>query len=53
MSLDEAIGILETHNKWRRDEDYPSKLVMAHPTELGHAIDVVVNHFNSEANGTK
>ena len=53
MKLKEAIQILKEHNEWRRfqgannmpTESYPS---MAHPRELGMAIDIVVSHFESK-----
>ena len=53
MKLKEAIQILKEHNEWRRfqgannmpTESYPS---MAHPRELGMAIDTVVSHFESK-----
>jgi len=44
MKLKKALKILDNHNKWRRgDDDYP----MAHPTELGKAIDTVVNEYQN------
>ena len=42
MKLKQAIGILETHNRWRRGDDTMS---MTNPKDLGIAIDVVVEHF--------
>lgn len=42
MKLKKAAEILEQHNKWRRDNDFPSKYEMADPKELGVAIDTVV-----------
>ena len=40
MKLEEAIKILELHNKWRRDK---TRLVeMQHPHDVGIAIDVVI-----------
>ena len=53
MKLKEAIQILKEHNEWRRfqgannmpTESYPS---MAHPRELGIAIDTVVWHFKTK-----
>ena len=42
MKLKEAAEILEKHNKWRRDNDVPSKYEMANPKEIGIAIDTVV-----------
>jgi hypothetical protein len=53
MKLQQAIQILKDHNEWRRFEgtsDAPIELYpsMAHPRELGIAIDTVVNHFESK-----
>jgi hypothetical protein len=53
MKLKQAIQILKDHNTWRRfqgannmpTESYPS---MAHPRELGIAIDTVVWHFETK-----
>ena len=52
MKLQQAIQILKDHNEWRRFEgtsDAPIELYpsMAHPRELGIAIDTVVNHFEN------
>ncbi len=42
MKIEEAIEILENHNKWRRgDDDIP----MTNPKLLGLAIDLVVLEF--------
>ena len=38
MDIQEAVKLLEQHNKWRRGADIP----MANPSELGKAIDMVV-----------
>ena len=44
MKLHKALKILDNHNKWRRgDDDYP----MAHPTELGKAIDTIINEYQN------
>ena len=44
MKLHKALKILDNHNKWRRgDDDYP----MAHPTELGKAIDTVIKEYQN------
>ena len=53
MKLKQAIQILKDHNEWRRFEgtsDAPIELYpsMAHPRELGIAIDTVVWHFESK-----
>ncbi len=46
MTVQEAIQILKEHNKWRRgNEDIPGQ--MTNPTELGVAIDTVVNHYKN------
>lgn len=43
MKLQEAIAILKAHNEWRRGGEGP----MTDPTELGIAIDTVVDDFAS------
>lgn len=42
MNLSEAIKILTLHNQWRRDRSEVNPHEMQNPTELGIAIDVVV-----------
>ena len=42
MELKQAIGILETHNRWRRGEDVEP---MIDPKELGIAIDLIVEYI--------
>lgn len=42
MNLDEAIKTLEAHNQWRRDRSEVNPHEMQNPTELGIAIDVVL-----------
>lgn len=42
MTIKKAIEILEIHNKWRRGDD---TIPMTNPTDLGIAIDVIVNYF--------
>ena len=42
MTLKQAIKIVETHNKWRRDNNVPPKTKMADPKELGVALDVLL-----------
>jgi len=52
MKLKEAIQILKDHNEWRRfnsiDLPKTSDPSMAHPRELGIAIDTVVQHFETQ-----
>ena len=43
MNIDKAIKILELHNKWRRDNNSPSKYNMQNPTEIGKAIDKLIS----------
>lgn len=43
MKLQEAVAILKAHNEWRRGGEGP----MTDPTELGIAIDTVVDDFAS------
>lgn len=42
MKLEEAIKILELHNKWRRNNDEVNPYRMQNPSEIGIAIDVVI-----------
>ena len=42
MTLKQAIRIVESHNKWRRDNNVPPKTKMGNPTELGKALDVLL-----------
>ena len=46
MELKQAIGILETHNRWRRGEDSEP---MLNPREIGIAIDIVVKHVKNNS----
>ena len=46
MTLKEAAEILDQHNKWRRDNNVPSKYEMGNPERLGIAIDIVLNHLS-------
>jgi hypothetical protein len=52
MKIKQAIQILKDHNEWRRfnsiDLPKTSDPKMAHPRELGIAIDTVVKHFESK-----
>lgn len=47
MKLREAKEILRKHNKWRRDKTVPSKLKMQDPTQLGIAIDTILNYLDN------
>ena len=42
MTLKQAIRIVETHNKWRRDNNVPPKTRMVEPKRLGVALDVLL-----------
>lgn len=42
MNLDQAIKTLEAHNQWRRRDDDNPNATMQNPTDIGIAIDVVV-----------
>tara|TARA_B110000977_G_C10813279_1_gene391159 strand:- start:186 stop:431 length:246 start_codon:yes stop_codon:yes gene_type:complete len=44
MDIKQAIGILETHNRWRRGEDLEP---MLKPRDIGIAIDIVVEHVKN------
>lgn len=44
MKLKQAIGLLETHNRWRRGEDIEP---MLKPTDIGIAIDTVVEYIKN------
>ena len=52
MKIKQAIQILKDHNEWRRfnsiDLPKTSDPKMAHPRELGIAIDTVVQHFETQ-----
>lgn len=48
MTIDEAIGILKSHNEWRRDNSVPPIKPMLKPKEIGIAIDVVVNELEKD-----
>lgn len=41
MDINDAINLLEHHNKWRKGADIPMVL----PSALGEAIDTVVKYF--------
>ena len=42
MTLKQAIRIVESHNKWRRDNNVPPKTKMGNPKQLGVALDVLL-----------
>ena len=42
MTLKQAIKIVESFNKWRRDNNVPSKTKMVNPADLGVALDVLL-----------
>ena len=44
MDINQAVGILETHNRWRRGEDVEP---MINPRELGIAIDLIVEYIKN------
>ncbi len=44
MELKKAIGVLETHNRWRRGEDVEPELK---PKDIGVAIDTVVEYIKN------
>ena len=44
MTKEEAIDILERHNKWRRGANIP----MENPKEIGQAIDLIVNDYKNK-----
>ena len=46
MKLSKAIEILRFHNKWRRDNS--NIYLMTDPTELGIAIDVILESFKCQ-----
>ena len=45
MEIDQAIKILEIHNRWRRGEDVEIELK---PIDIGNAIDTVVNSLKTK-----
>ena len=42
MTLKQAIRIVESHNKWRRDNNVTPKYQMVDVKELGIALDVLL-----------
>lgn len=49
MNLQEAIKILKRHNKWRRG----AVIEMENPTELGIAIDTILEYFEKQEKNLK
>lgn len=49
MKLKKAIGVLETHNRWRRGEDVEP---MLKPSDIGGAIDLVVEYVKNNGIST-
>ena len=49
MTKDEALKILKHHNLWRRNQDDVNPYEMCNPTELGKAIDYVVEALEQPA----
>ena len=49
MTIQEAVKILEAHNKWRRDNSFMPK-PQTDPKQLGIAIDTVVKYFKKNDN---
>lgn len=47
MNLKQAIQKLDLHNQWRRDNEGLFDSMPVNPTDLGKAIDVILNHFNN------
>jgi hypothetical protein len=45
MTTQEAVIILENHNKWRRGDD---TLEMAEPKDLGTAIELITEYFKDK-----
>jgi hypothetical protein len=44
MDIQEAVKLLEQHNKWRRGAD----IKMVDPKMLGEAIDLIVNKYKTK-----
>lgn len=44
MEIQDAIRLLEHHNKWRRGADIP----MVNPTVLGEAIDEIIKELKKK-----
>lgn len=50
MTITEAINILELHNQWRRNRDDDVVIEMQSSTEIGIAIDVLVEFAKTAIN---
>ena len=50
MSLDDAIAIIENHNKWRRGDD---TVKATDPTNYGIAIDILLNKVKEKPTATR
>lgn len=46
MTIDEAIEVLELHNKWRKGAD----IEMQSPVKIGMAIDLVISFNRTSRN---
>lgn len=42
MELEKALEIIKQHQKWRQDNNVPSKYEPVNPTELGIALDYAI-----------
>lgn len=49
MKINEAISLLEYHQKWRRGDEQ----IMVDPKQLGEAIDMVLERFNKSQEALK
>ena len=49
MTLKEAVSILEAHQNWRRDNSWPSTYEPTDPTQLGIAIDRIIEAYKAKA----
>ena len=45
MTLQQAIALLRYYNAWRRDIHDTGQLTMPHPTEIGQALDIVLDEL--------
>lgn len=41
------MAVLTQHNRWRRSDEVPNHCRMVNPTELGKAIDFVLNYIKT------
>lgn len=41
------LAVLLQHNRWRRDNEVPNSRRMVNPTELGKAIDFVIDYIRT------